>query len=91
VLTADGQRARVPPHWLPPLGPFSATAETRFCFATTIIASRSALDLVCNQPERAYRIARAGFNLRDDPRLGFGRFHNILELARRPLPTKAPI
>jgi hypothetical protein len=42
------------------------------------------LDVVCNQPERAYRIAQAGMKLRDDPRLRFGQFHNILELARRP-------
>jgi hypothetical protein len=43
------------------------------------------LDIVCNQPERAYRIAQAGIKLRDDPRLGFGQFHNILDLARRPM------
>jgi hypothetical protein len=42
------------------------------------------LDIVCNQPERAYRIAQAGMKLRDDPRLRFGQFHNILDLARRP-------
>jgi len=42
------------------------------------------LDIVCNQPERAYRIAQAGVKLRDDPRLRFGLFHNILDLARRP-------
>jgi hypothetical protein len=41
------------------------------------------LDIVCNQPDRAYRIARAGMTLRDDPRLRFGQFHNILELAQR--------
>jgi Glycosyl transferases group 1 len=41
------------------------------------------LDIVCNQPERAYDIAQAGMQLRDDPRLRFGRFHNILDLARR--------
>ena len=41
------------------------------------------LDVVCNQPERAYRIAQAGMKLRDDPRLRFGQFHNILDLARR--------
>jgi hypothetical protein len=43
------------------------------------------LDIVCNQSERAYRIARAGMKLRDDPRLRFGQFHNILDLARRPI------
>jgi hypothetical protein len=41
------------------------------------------LDIVCNQPDRAFRIARAGMRLRDDPRLRFGQFHNILDLARR--------
>ena len=41
------------------------------------------LDIVCNQPERAYRIARAGMKLREDPQLRFGQFHNILDLARR--------
>ena len=42
------------------------------------------LDIVCNQPERAYSIAEAGMMLRSDPRLGFGQFHNVIELARRP-------
>jgi len=41
------------------------------------------LDIVCNQPQRAYEIARAGMALRDRPQLRFGRFHNILDLARR--------
>jgi hypothetical protein len=41
------------------------------------------LDIVCNQPDRAYGIARAGMRLREDPRLRFGQFHNILDLARR--------
>jgi len=41
------------------------------------------LDIVCNRPERAYAIARSGMELRDDPRLRFGQFHNILDLARR--------
>jgi hypothetical protein len=41
------------------------------------------LDVVCNRPDRAYGIARAGMKLRDDPRLRFGQFHNILDLARR--------
>lgn len=53
------------------------------------------LATVCNEPERAYEIARAGMKLRDDPRLRFGQFHNILDLARarrdgrpaRPLPA----
>lgn len=41
------------------------------------------LDIVCNQPDLAYTIARAGMKLREDPRLRFGQFHNILDLARR--------
>jgi hypothetical protein len=41
------------------------------------------LDIVCNRPDRAYGIALAGMKLRDDPRLRFGQFHNILDLARR--------
>jgi hypothetical protein len=41
------------------------------------------LDIVCNMPERSYAIARAGMALRDQPRLRFGQFHNILDLARR--------
>jgi len=47
------------------------------------------LDIVCNQPDRAYRIARAGIKLRDDPRLRFSQFHNILDLARRPMQATA--
>jgi len=40
------------------------------------------LDIVCNQPERAYEIAQAGMTLRDDPRVRFGQFHNIIDLAQ---------
>jgi hypothetical protein len=47
------------------------------------------IDIVCNQPDRAYRIAQAGIKLRDDPRLRFGQFHNILDLARRPVQATA--
>jgi uncharacterized protein YoxC len=43
------------------------------------------LDIVCNQPDRAYEIAQAGMQLRDDPRVRFGQFHNIIELARLPV------
>jgi hypothetical protein len=46
------------------------------------------LDIVCNQPQRAYDIARAGMALRDRPRLRFGQFHNILDLARRDITAK---
>jgi hypothetical protein len=41
------------------------------------------LDIVCHRPELAYEIARAGMALRDHPRLRFGQFHNLLDLARR--------
>jgi len=47
------------------------------------------LDIVCNQPERAYKIAEAGIKLRDDPRLRFGQFHKILDLARREMSPTA--
>ena len=43
---------------------------------------RECLDIVCHQPDRAFAIAERGMALRDDPRLRFGGFHNILELAR---------
>ena len=38
------------------------------------------LDLVCNNPQRAWSIAQAGFAMRDAPRLRFGGFRNILDL-----------
>jgi Glycosyl transferases group 1 len=41
------------------------------------------LNIVCRQPERAYEIAQAGMQLRDDLRVRFGQFHNILDLAQR--------
>ena len=41
------------------------------------------LGIVCNQPGRAYEIAQAGMRLRDDPRVRFGQFQNIIELAQR--------
>jgi hypothetical protein len=40
------------------------------------------LDIVCNQPQRTYDIAQAGFALRDHPAVRFGGFDNILKLAR---------
>jgi hypothetical protein len=43
---------------------------------------REALALVCSFPEKAFEIAEAGLALRDDPRLRFGRFSSLLELAR---------
>ena len=47
------------------------------------------LDVVCHQPDRAYAIAQAGLSLRDDLRLRFGQFHNLLDLARRRPPAGA--
>jgi hypothetical protein len=48
------------------------------------------LDIACHQPEFAYKIAQAGMQLRHDPRLGVGRFHNIIDLAQlRPCRTAA--
>jgi hypothetical protein len=40
------------------------------------------LDLVCNQPERAFEIAEAGLPARDDPTIRFGGYGNMLELAQ---------
>lgn len=47
------------------------------------------LDIACNQPERAYEIAQAGMQLRDDPRIRFGQFHNVIDLARRRVDSAA--
>jgi hypothetical protein len=41
------------------------------------------LDVVCNQVDRAYEIAQAGFPIRDDPAIRFGGYHNMLDLAWR--------
>jgi hypothetical protein len=43
---------------------------------------RECLDLVCNEPERAYEIAAAGSMMRDDQPFRFGGFHNMVELAQ---------
>lgn len=48
---------------------------------------REHLDLVCSNPRRAYELAQAGFALRDQPLFRLSGFHNILELARMPLPA----
>ena len=48
---------------------------------------REHLDLVCSNPRRAYELAQAGFALRDRPLFRLSEFHNILELARTPLPA----
>ena len=39
---------------------------------------RECLDIVCHQPQRAYAIAEAGMVFRDDPRVRFCGFDNIL-------------
>ena len=44
---------------------------------------KECLNIVCHQPDRAFAIAQAGMKLREDPRLRFGSFHNLLDLARR--------
>ncbi len=41
------------------------------------------LDIVCNDPDRAYRLAEAGMTLRDFQPLRFGGFDNIFALARQ--------
>jgi len=45
------------------------------------------LALVCNDPERACKIALAGFAMRDELPFRFGGFNNLLDLARRPART----
>jgi len=44
---------------------------------------RECLDIVCDQPERAYAIAQGGMNVRDLSRFRFDQFGNILKVARR--------
>jgi hypothetical protein len=41
------------------------------------------LEIVCNQPERAWEIAQRAFAMRDNPIFSFGRFHNIMDVAER--------
>jgi hypothetical protein len=48
---------------------------------------RDCLDLVCSRPERAFEIAEAGMSLRDDPRLRFGGYQNILEMVKTHAPA----
>lgn len=43
---------------------------------------RECLDVVCSHPDRAYEIAEAALSLRDDPRLRFGGYDNILRLTK---------
>ena len=43
---------------------------------------RDCFEIVCNEPERAYAIAREGMKVRNDPRVRFGEFDNIILLAR---------
>jgi hypothetical protein len=59
-----------------------AHGENALLFRYDDDSLREALALVCSDPKTAYRIAEAGFALRDDPRLRFGGFNNFLELAR---------
>ena len=42
---------------------------------------RECLDLVCSEPLKAYEIARRGMALRDDSKLRFGGFDNLIALA----------
>jgi hypothetical protein len=43
---------------------------------------RECLSLVCNDPEGMFKIAAAGFSMRDDTPFRFGNFENILRLAQ---------
>jgi hypothetical protein len=43
---------------------------------------RECLDLVCAKPERAFEIAESAMTLRDDPRLRFGGYQKLLEMAK---------
>ena len=45
---------------------------------------RECFEIVCNDVERSYEIAAAGFARRDDAPFRFGNFQNIIDLARRP-------
>ncbi len=47
---------------------------------------RRCLERVCGEPGRIYDIAAGGFAMRDDPRLRFGNFGRIIDLARRQVP-----
>ena len=51
---------------------------------------RECLEIVCNDVERSYEIAAAGFARRDDAPFKFGNFQNIIDLARRPFPESTP-
>ncbi len=44
---------------------------------------RDCLDIVCNDPQRAYAIAEAGRAMRDDIARRYCSFQSILDLARR--------
>jgi hypothetical protein len=61
--------------------------ETALFFSYRDDMLREHLDLVCSNPRRVYELAQAGFALRDQPLFQLSGFHNILELARTPLPT----
>ena len=49
---------------------------------------RECLELVCDDPVRAYKIAEAGFILRDRRPFRFGGFDNIIKLAQELLPRQ---
>src|SRR3982074_944565 len=59
-----------------------AHGENALLFRYDDNSLRDALALVCSGQETAYRIAEAGFALRDDPRLRFGGFNNFFSPAR---------
>ena len=62
--------------------------ETALFFSYRDDMLREHLDLVCSNPRRAYELAQAGFALRDQALFRFSGFHNILELAQTPFPTR---
>jgi hypothetical protein len=52
---------------------------------------RECLSSVCNDPERTFHIAAAGFAMRDDPPFRFGNFQNIIDLAHGGMTKRDPI
>ena len=62
--------------------------ETALFFSYRDDMLREHLDLVCSNPRRAYELAQAGLALRDQALFRFSEFHNILELAQTPFPTR---
>jgi hypothetical protein len=64
--------------------------ENALLFRYSDDSMQECLDVVCNNPARSYKIALAGFALRDDPRFRFGGFDNIVKLAKQSLPKYMP-